>query len=111
MFCGYEYVLDRNRCPAWAQVSKKCSEKNHFVRRCKKTFVYAIESDEKLEEISMVRESRVCKSRNPLDFKLIVEPCKDVEGIELSPSSQSLVMWNGTKVKPVGLYALPLENP
>lgn len=32
-------------------------------------------------------------------------PSKHVEGVELSPCSQSLVMWNSTKVKPVGMCA------
>ena len=33
-------------------------------------------------------------------------PSKHVEDVELSPCSQSLVMWNGTKIKPVGTFSL-----
>ena len=38
-------------------------------------------------------------------------PSKYVEDVDLEPCSQSLVMWNGTKVKPVGTCALPVVNP
>ena len=34
-----------------------------------------------------------------------------MEDVDLEPCSQSLVMWNGTKVKPVGTCALPGVNP
>ena len=36
---------------------------------------------------------------------------KYAEGKELAPCSQTLVMWNGTKVKPVGTCALKVVNP
>ena len=38
-------------------------------------------------------------------------PSKFVEGKELSSCSQSLVMWNGSKVKPIESCALPVVNP
>ena len=38
-------------------------------------------------------------------------PLKYAEGEQLTPCSQTLVMWNGTKVKPVGTCALPVVNP
>ena len=38
-------------------------------------------------------------------------PSKFVEGKELSSCSQSLAMWNGSKVKPIGSCALPVVNP
>ena len=37
-------------------------------------------------------------------------PCKYVEDVDLQPSSQSLDMWNGSKVKPVGTCTLPVVN-
>ena len=36
-------------------------------------------------------------------------PFKHVEDVDLEPCSQSLIMWNGTKVKPVGTCALPFQ--
>ena len=38
-------------------------------------------------------------------------PSKHVEDVDLGPCSQSLVMWNGIKVKPVGTCALSVVNP
>jgi len=38
-------------------------------------------------------------------------PLKYTEGEELAPYLQTLVMWNGTKVKPVGTSALKVVNP
>ena len=38
-------------------------------------------------------------------------PCKHVKGADLEPCSESLVMWNGTKVNPTGTCALPVVNP
>lgn len=38
-------------------------------------------------------------------------PSRYVEDVNLEPCSQSLVMWNCTKVKPVGTCALPVVNP
>ena len=38
-------------------------------------------------------------------------PLKYAEVEELTPCSQTLEMWNGTKVKPVETCALPVVNP
>ena len=54
-FCGYEHAPERKKCPAWGKVCKRCKKKNHFAKGCKDAAVNAIESDEDLEEISVVR--------------------------------------------------------
>ena len=46
-----------------------------------------------------------------MELVLTFLPSKFVEDVDLEPCSQSLVMWNGTKVKPVGTCALPVVNP
>ena len=38
-------------------------------------------------------------------------PLKYADGEKLTLCSQTLVMWNGTKVKPVGTCATPVMNP
>ena len=38
-------------------------------------------------------------------------PYKHVGNVDLAPCSQSLVMWNSTKVKPMGTCALSVVNP
>ena len=37
-----------------------------------------------------------------------IYPCKYVEDVDLEPCCQSPVMWNGTKVKPVGACTVPV---
>ena len=48
-------TLLRKKCPAWGKVCLRCKKKNHFAKGCKEAAVNAIESDEDLEEISVVR--------------------------------------------------------
>jgi hypothetical protein len=34
-FCGKTHAYDRSKCPAFGQICKKCSKKNHFAACCK----------------------------------------------------------------------------
>ena len=34
-FCGYDHAPERNKCPAWGKVCKRCKKKNHFAKGCK----------------------------------------------------------------------------
>ena len=125
-FCGYEHAPERKKCPAWGKVCKRCKKKNHFAKGCKDAAVNAIESDEDLEEISVVRVqamkdkavfAEMLVQQKPVRFQIDcgasanILPSKYVEDVDLEPCSQSLVMWNGTKVKPVGTCALRVVNP
>ena len=42
---------------------KRCKKKNHFVKGCKDAAVNAVESDEDLEEISVVRVVQAMKDK------------------------------------------------
>ena len=53
--CCYDHQPDRKMCPAWGKKCKRCKEKNHFAKKCKKVPVHNIESEEELEEIIVVR--------------------------------------------------------
>ena len=125
-FCGYDHQPDRKMCPAWGKKCKRCKEKNHFAKKCKKVPVHNIESEEELEEISVVRVqalrgravyARMLVRQQPVQFQVDcgasanILPLKYAEGEELDSCSQTLVMWNGTKVTPVGSCALPVVNP
>ena len=54
-FCGYEHAPERKKSPVWGKLCKRCKKKNHFAKGCKDAVVNALESDEDLEEISVVR--------------------------------------------------------
>ena len=126
-FCGYEHPLVKKKCPAWGKTCKRCKEKNHFAKKCtRKTSVYNIESEEELEEISVVRIQAMKEravfaemliKQQPVRFQIDcgasanILPLKYAEGEELAPCSQTLVMWNGTRVKPVGTCAMLVVNP
>ena len=100
--------------------------KNHFAKKCNKVSVYAIESEDELEEISTVRVeairqkavfTKMLAHQRPVRFQMdcgtsaSILPSKFVEGKKLSSCSQSLLMWKGSKVKPIGSCALPVLNP
>ncbi len=79
-----------------------------------------------MEEISVVRVqamkdkamfAEMLVQQKPIKFQVDCEasanilPNKHVGGVDLAPCSQSLVMWNGTRVKPMGACALQVVNP
>ena len=103
----------------------RCKKKNHFAKGCIDAAVNAIESDEDLEEISVVRVQAMMDKavfaamlvqQKPVRIRIDcgasgnILPAKYVEDMDLEPCSQSLVMWNCTKVKPIGTCALPVVN-
>ena len=102
-------------------------QKNHFAKKClRRSTVYNIESEEELEEINVVRIQAVKEravfvkmlvKQQPILFQIYcgasanILTLKYAEDEELAPCSQTLVMWYGTKVKPVGTCALKVVNP
>ena len=111
----------KKKCHAWGKVCKR-----HFAKGCKDAAVNAIESDEDLEKISVVRvqamkdkavfaetlvQQKPVRSQIDCGASANILPCKYMEDVDLEPCSQSLVMFNGTKVRPVGTCALPVVNP
>ena len=102
--------------------AKKCKQKNQFAKKCsRRTAVYNPESEEELEESNVMRIQAVNEKavfakmlvkQQPVRFQIDcgasanILPLKCAEGEELAPCLQTLAMWNGTKVEPVGTCAL-----
>ena len=69
-----------------------------------------------VKERAVFAEILVIKQR-PVRFQIDcgasanILPLKYAEGEELAPCLQTLVMWNGTRVKPVGTCAMLVVNP
>jgi hypothetical protein len=121
--CGFEHLPDKRKCPAWGKTCNKCKRKNHFAKRCRKSAIYCIESEE--EEISVVRIQAMKEKAefakmlaNDVHVYFQVDcgasanilPYKYVEKEKISPCDRTLVMWNGTKVKPLGTCVVRVVN-
>ena len=122
-FCGFEHLPDKRKCPAWGKTCNKCKRKNHFAKRCRKSAIYCIESEE--EEISIVRiqamkEKAVFAKMLVSDVHVYFQvdcgasanilPYKYVQKEKISPCDRTLVMWNGTKAKPLGTCVVRVVN-
>lgn len=111
-FCGYDYAPERKKCPAWDKVCERCNKRNQFAKGCKDkdAAVYAVDSDEDLEEISVVRIqamkdkavfAEMLVQQKPIRFQVDcgadanILPHKHVENLDIAPCSQFPVMWNG----------------
>ena len=123
-FCRFDHVPDKRKCPAWGKTCNKCKRKNHFAKKCRKSTIYAIESEE--EEISIVRIQamrekaifvKMLLNDVRVDFQVDcgasanILPCKYVKKRKISVCDRTLVMWNGSKVKPMGTCVVPVINP
>ena len=115
------------RCALHGERSAGDARKGVILPRSgKKVPVHNIESEEELEEVSVVRVqtlrgrpvyARMLVREQPVQFQVDcgtsanILPLKYAEGDEFDSCSQTFVMWNGTKVTPVGSRALPVVNP
>ena len=122
-------IHSQKRNATWGKTCKWCKEKNHFAKKCtRKTSVYNIESEEELEEISVVRiqamrmravfaemlvKQQTVRFQKDCGASANILPLKYAEGSlrNLTLCSQTLVMWSGTRVKPVGTCATLVVNP
>ena len=138
-FCCYEHEMVRDKCPAWGKPCKKCGQKNHFQSSsvCKGRKIQPVEeeTDSEVEYIDTVRVSDIVPGINsvvddcPREIyaKMIVGgqhvnfqidsgaavnllPAEYVTG-QLEKTNKVLVMWNKTKVRPLGTSRVKLENP
>lgn len=136
-FCGYKHELRKEKCPAWNKTCDNCNGRNHFKSKCKKpkkvnqveeneTNGDNKESDEGAGWLAAVNSKRPptkmvtatmrvneCDVRFQLDSGANVNTiCKRyVKRNQVTKSSSQLVMWNGTKMNPLGEAELEVYNP
>ena len=140
-FCTSRHVMQRELCPAYNKVCSKCKGRGHFAAKCKasKRRVNAIamgldpessDSDCDFESVDSVSMMDVCSVRNnnlikaemlvkdksvvfQLDSRASVNliNVKHVDKQKIKPSTKTLVMWNGSKMSPLGESRVKVINP
>ena len=106
----------RSKCSAWGKTCSHCGGRNHFKVKCKKAihslpdetdtsddaWLYAI-GDGKRRATSCLKVNN-CKVRFQLDTAADVNTLQQrfVKKSQVIKSNQTLVMWNGTKMEPLG---------
>ena len=126
-FCGYKHKFGRDTCPAWGKTCEVCHKKNHFKRKCPNSKLHSVEKEEEFDEtewlkhISLKGQDHVtalmivndCEIRFQLDSGADVNTIKQkfVKKEQVKPTTQSLIMWNKSRCKPLGETTLPVTNP
>ena len=127
-FCGTRHVFKKHLCPAWGKRCDGCNGRNHFKKCCKRINLVGNGSSvekEALPEADLLafshRGDRLTALMNisGRDVRFQIDTAADVNTISeryvdpavISKPKQSLVMWNKTKLVPVGEAILPILNP
>lgn len=125
-FCGKSHEQAKEKCPAWGQTCSNCHRRNHFAVKCKnKAIKFTTEeeessSDEWLLAVNAKKERMTALlTVNDNSVRFQVDTGADVNIIckkhvrreQTKATSQTLTMWNNTKMKPVGEAVLQVTNP
>ncbi|XP_048759452.2 uncharacterized protein K02A2.6-like [Ostrea edulis] len=130
-YCGGTHAWKKEACPAYGKTCKKCKGKNHFAKNCKqsnKAHIHGVDDEYKEPEFLI---SHVCTT-NSIEMKrlcaeLIVNEQsiafqidtgatnnligkKWISNTPITPTSSTLVMWNGFRMDPCGECILKLVN-
>lgn len=127
-FCGQDHRAGRRNCPAWGKTCNKCQAKNHFAIKCRKAICTlnenCDENDSDLEWLAAVSSS--AKSRvtalmqiNNQEVRFQLDSGADVNTIcqkyvrreQVRKTKKNLIMWNKSKMEPVGETTLEVTNP
>ena len=139
MFCTTRHELKRDLCPAYGKTCSKCRGKNHFAAKCRASrervravqdqmasdegtdyepvdTVFTTEASVNVVETKMIKAEMLVNNR-PVTFQLDSGASVNLMNVariqqeELSPSSKTLIMWNGAQVKPLGECRVKMVNP
>ena len=125
-FCNQSHEAVKTQCPAWGKTCNYCKGQNHFEVKCKTVNLLNPErtSDECDEQwlavvgadhkrVTALLQVNGCEVRFQLDSGADVNTIcqKFVKKSQLKSTSQKLIMWNKTKVTPLGQVTLGILNP
>ncbi|GFR97651.1 transposon Ty3-I Gag-Pol polyprotein, partial [Elysia marginata] len=132
-FCGSRHILQKELCPAWGKTCSKCKGKNHFAIKCKSRIhalqtsaeAHITDDDQSFDDAWLATvssgwpRSTALLSVNGQEVRFQLDTAADVNTIchkyvrrdQVQPSSQRLIMWNGTKMIPKGETVLQVFNP
>ncbi|PFX24662.1 Retrovirus-related Pol polyprotein [Stylophora pistillata] len=126
-FCGKSHEAVKTKCPAWGKTCKYCKGRNHFGVKCKKVHSLNAESDltdsdeqwlanvvtDQNKAVTALMHVNSCEVRFQLDSRDDVNTIcqKFVKKSQVKPPSQKLIMWNKSKLIPLGKTTLELLNP
>lgn len=129
-FCGYNHEWVKTKCPAWGKTCDLCKGRNHFKSKCKK--VHAIHSEQSVEHdydeddrwlaavqspgeehVTALMKINGCDVRFQLDSAADVNTvCKQyVKQAQVKSTTTRLIMWNKSKMQPLGEADLEVTNP
>ncbi|XP_077973347.1 uncharacterized protein LOC144428257 isoform X1 [Styela clava] len=132
-FCGRRHKFGISFCPAYGKTCHSCNGRNHFRVKCRNaSYVRQMkkhdQNEETLEEghqrvqnINNVNSSRITALMevNNYEVRFQIDSAADVNTIcekyvrkdQIRPTTDNLVMWNKTKMKPLGEAILKVKNP
>ncbi|XP_077968210.1 uncharacterized protein LOC144422187 [Styela clava] len=132
-FCGQRHNFGISFCPAYGKTCHSCNGRNHFRTKCRNaSYVRQMkkhdQNEETLEEghqrvqkINNVNSSRITALMevNNYEVRFQIDSAADVNTIcekyvrkdQIRPTTDNLVMWNKTKMKPLGETILKVKNP
>ena len=129
-FCGKSHEAIKTKCPNWGKLCNHCKGRNHFEVKCKKVHTLETksnsdESDDSdtnwLATVEVPNKTRAtalmqvndCDVRFQLDTGADVNTLcqKLVRPTQVEPTTQKLIMWNKSKVNPLGETTLKITNP
>ena len=126
-FCGKTHQFLKSKCPAWGKTCAKCQGRNHFANKCKQR-VNTVEEDysdtDNLQGLQVLKvkgrnRTTALMKVNGCDVRFQLDSGADVNTIcqrfvkktQVLATPQKLVMWNKTKLKPLGETILDVKNP
>lgn len=128
-FCGKDHAKRKEKCFAWGKTCAKCKKRNHFHQKCTarlhqvtRDCPSSSESDSDKEYHLLKVGSKAVTASLIINLKKVrfqVDTGADINTIsrkhvytqQLKPTTRDLVMWNGTRVKPLGQAILRTKNP